>query len=44
MYEQGWSFFALGRAATVAWVMFVLIVGLVWLNTRLARRRQGRLL
>jgi cellobiose transport system permease protein len=44
MYEQGWSFFALGRAAAVAWVMFVLIVGLVWLNTRLARRRQGRLL
>ena len=27
MYQQGWQFGQLGRAATVAWVMFVLIVG-----------------
>jgi cellobiose transport system permease protein len=40
MYEQGWHYGQLGRAATVAWVMFVLIVGLVLLNTWLARRRQ----
>jgi cellobiose transport system permease protein len=42
MYQQGWTFNSLGRAATVAWVTFVLIIGLVWLNTRLARRRQGK--
>jgi cellobiose transport system permease protein len=40
MYEQGWHYGQLGRAATVAWVMFVLIIGLVLLNTRLARRRR----
>ena len=33
MYQQGWQFGQLGRAATVAWVMFVMIVGLVLLNT-----------
>jgi len=43
MYQQGWTYNALGRAAAVAWVMFILIVGLVWLNTRLTRRRQGKL-
>ncbi|WP_214406342.1 carbohydrate ABC transporter permease [Pseudonocardia lacus] len=42
MYQQGWTYNALGRAAAVAWVMFVLIVGLVLLNTWLTRRRQGR--
>jgi cellobiose transport system permease protein len=41
MYQQGWTFNALGRAAAVAWVTFVLIIGLVLLNLRLARRRQG---
>jgi cellobiose transport system permease protein len=40
MYEQGWHFGQLGRGATVAWVMFVLIVGLVLLNMRLARTRR----
>jgi cellobiose transport system permease protein len=44
MYQQGWTYGSLGRAATVAWVTFVLIIGLVWLNTRLTRRRQGKLL
>jgi cellobiose transport system permease protein len=41
MYQQGWTYGALGRAAAVAWVTFVLIIGLVLINTRLARRRQG---
>jgi cellobiose transport system permease protein len=41
MYQQGWTIGALGRASAVAWVTFVLIIGLVLLNTRLARRRQG---
>ena len=41
MYQQGWQYGQLGRAATVAWVMFVLIVGLVLINTRLARRRRS---
>jgi cellobiose transport system permease protein len=40
MYQQGWQYGQLGRAATIAWVTFLLIVGLVLLNTRLARRRR----
>ena len=40
MYQQGWQFGQLGRAATVAWVMFVLIIGLVLVNSRIARRRR----
>ncbi|MFB8138244.1 carbohydrate ABC transporter permease [Streptomyces parvus] len=39
MYEQGWGFFHLGRAAAIAWVMFVLIVVLVGVNALIARRR-----
>ncbi|MFE2429041.1 carbohydrate ABC transporter permease [Streptomyces sp. NPDC059373] len=39
MYEQGWGFFHLGRAAAIAWVMFLLIVLLVLVNTAIARRR-----
>ena len=39
MYQQGWQFGQLGRAATVAWVMFLLIVVLVLVNARIARRR-----
>ena len=39
MYQQGWQFGQLGRAATVAWVMFLLIIVLVLLNAGLARRR-----
>jgi cellobiose transport system permease protein len=41
MYEQGWHYGQLGRAATVAWVMFVLIIGLVLVNTRLSRKRRA---
>ncbi len=40
LYQQGWQFGQLGRAAAVAWVMFVLIVVLVLVNTALARRRE----
>jgi cellobiose transport system permease protein len=39
MYEQGWSFFHLGRAAAVAWVMFLLIVVLALVNAAIAARR-----
>ncbi|MFC3688806.1 carbohydrate ABC transporter permease [Aquipuribacter hungaricus] len=39
MYQQGWDYFELGRAATIAWVTFVLVVGLVLLNTGIARWR-----
>lgn len=39
MYEQGWGFFHLGRAAAIAWVMFLLIVALVGANAILVRRR-----
>ncbi|WP_324786969.1 sugar ABC transporter permease [Streptomyces sp. H51] len=42
MYEQGWGFFHLGRAAAIAWVMFLLIVLLVLVNTAIARRRSGK--
>ncbi|MFF5184995.1 carbohydrate ABC transporter permease [Streptomyces sp. NPDC000345] len=42
MYEQGWGFFHLGRAAATAWVMFLLIVLLVLCNTAIARRRSGK--
>nr|WP_225850391.1 sugar ABC transporter permease [Streptomyces sp. HPF1205] len=42
MYEQGWGFFHLGRAAATAWVMFLLIVLLVLGNTAVARRRVGK--
>nr|WP_202542274.1 sugar ABC transporter permease [Streptomyces sp. SID2563] len=42
MYEQGWSFFHLGRAAAIAWVMFLLILVLVGLNALLARRRMAK--
>ena len=39
MYEQGWGFFHLGRAAAIAWVMFLLILVLVGVNALIARRR-----
>lgn len=39
MYEQGWGFFHLGRAAAIAWVMFLLIVAVVGANALIARRR-----
>ncbi|PRH80317.1 ABC transporter permease [Streptomyces solincola] len=39
MYEQGWGFFHLGRAAAIAWVMFLLIVVVVGVNALVARRR-----
>ncbi|MFG2301410.1 carbohydrate ABC transporter permease [Actinacidiphila glaucinigra] len=42
MYEQGWGYFHLGRAAAIAWVTFVLIVLLVLLNTALARCRSRK--
>ncbi|MCM3660925.1 sugar ABC transporter permease [Georgenia satyanarayanai] len=39
MYQQGWQFGSLGRAAAVAWVTFLLIIVLVLLNTALVRLR-----
>ena len=39
MYQQGWDYFQLGRAATIAWVTFLLVIALVLLNTGLARWR-----
>ncbi|MFB7512215.1 carbohydrate ABC transporter permease [Streptomyces sp. NPDC056144] len=42
MYEQGWGFFHLGRAAAIAWVMFLLIVVLVGANALIARRRSRK--
>ncbi|MGW0553822.1 carbohydrate ABC transporter permease [Streptomyces sp. NPDC002926] len=42
MYEQGWGFFHLGRAAAIAWVMFLLILVLVGVNTLIAHRRSRK--
>ncbi|MFI8825603.1 carbohydrate ABC transporter permease [Streptomyces sp. NPDC053431] len=42
LYEQGWGFFHLGRAAAIAWVMFLLILLLVGVNALLARRRSSK--
>lgn len=39
MYQQGWQYLQLGRAATIAWVTFLLIIVLVLFNTSLARWR-----
>ncbi len=39
MYQQGWQFGALGRAAAIAWVSFLLIVVLVLINAMLVRLR-----
>ena len=39
MYQQGWEYLQLGRAATIAWVTFLLIIALVLVNTTLARWR-----
>ena len=38
LYDQGWFNFHLGRAAAVAWAMFLIIVILVVVNFLLARR------
>ncbi|MFH9864027.1 carbohydrate ABC transporter permease [Streptomyces sp. NPDC017202] len=42
MYEQGWGFFHLGRAAAIAWVMFLLILVAVGVNALLAHRRSRK--
>ncbi|MFF9062052.1 carbohydrate ABC transporter permease [Streptomyces sp. NPDC014882] len=42
MYEQGWGFFHLGRAAAIAWVMFLLILVVVGVNALLAHRRSRK--
>lgn len=42
MYEQGWGFFHLGRAAAIAWVMFLLILVLVGANALAAHRRSRK--
>ncbi|GAB2689995.1 carbohydrate ABC transporter permease [Thalassiella azotivora] len=39
MYQQGWQYGSLGRAAAVAWVTFLLIIVLVLVNAALVRRR-----
>ncbi|MFF3314559.1 carbohydrate ABC transporter permease [Streptomyces sp. NPDC003035] len=39
LYEQGWGFFHLGRAAAIAWLMFLLILVLVGVNALILRRR-----
>jgi cellobiose transport system permease protein len=38
LYDQGWYNFHLGRAAAIAWAMFLIILVFVVINTLLARR------
>ncbi|MET8506599.1 sugar ABC transporter permease [Streptomyces sp. NPDC004787] len=42
LYEQGWGFFHLGRAAAIAWVMFLLILLVVGVNALFVRRRSRK--
>ncbi|WP_370409353.1 carbohydrate ABC transporter permease [Streptomyces fradiae] len=42
LYEQGWGFFHLGRAAAIAWVMFLLILLVVGANALIVRRRSRK--
>ncbi|MFD0367503.1 carbohydrate ABC transporter permease [Streptomyces sp. NPDC059071] len=42
LYEQGWGFFHLGRAAAIAWVMFLLILLVVGVNAAIAGRRSRK--
>ncbi|MFI8288487.1 sugar ABC transporter permease [Streptomyces sp. ms191] len=42
LYEQGWGFFHLGRAAAIAWLMFLLILLLVGVNALIVRRRSRK--
>ena len=44
MYQQGWSNFNIGQAATTAWAMFLiilLVVGTAFVVGRLRARREG---
>jgi cellobiose transport system permease protein len=41
LYEEGWKNYQMGRAATVAWVMFLLLV-LVFVVQRVVRRAASR--
>ena len=42
MYQQGWTNFHLGQAAATAWTMLAIIIGLVCINSLLARGRTRR--
>jgi cellobiose transport system permease protein len=39
MYQQGWSNFHIGQAATTAWAMFLIILAIVGLNALIGRLR-----
>ncbi|MFJ4467809.1 carbohydrate ABC transporter permease [Streptomyces sp. NPDC089424] len=41
LYEEGWKNYQMGRAATVAWAMFLLLV-LIFAAQRLLKRRSAR--
>ncbi|MQY14450.1 Lactose transport system permease protein LacF [Streptomyces sp. RB5] len=42
LYEEGWKFYHMGRAATVAWVMFMLLIIVFVLQRLLSRWRSAR--
>ncbi|PBO19548.1 ABC transporter permease, partial [Streptomyces albidoflavus] len=41
LYEEGWKSYQMGRAATVAWAMFLLLI-LVFVVQRLVKRFLAR--
>lgn len=42
LYEEGWKNYQMGRAATVAWAMFLLLILVFALQRLVARLREGR--
>ncbi|WP_436788719.1 carbohydrate ABC transporter permease [Yinghuangia sp. YIM S10712] len=44
MYQSGWQYFSLGKAAAIAWLLFLLIVLVVGVNALIARQRAKKAL
>lgn len=42
MYQSGWQYFSLGKAAAIAWLLFLLIALVVGVNAAVARHRAKR--
>lgn len=38
LYQQAFTYFHMGLASAMAWLLFAVIIGLTWLNFRLGRR------
>jgi cellobiose transport system permease protein len=42
MYQSGWQYFSLGKAAAIAWLLFLLIAVVIGVNALIARQRVKR--